>query len=236
MALKFMVGSLDEVTEDVRNVYVQGDDGKFYVDVDGVVSKDKLNEFRENNIKLLKDLERFKDIDPEEYRSIKNEIETLRKTTKKLSPEELDQLVNEKITERVAKMKDEHKAELVKKDEMISVQSRQLESLLIDSAIRSEATKNGVRAAAVDDVLLRAKTIFQVKDGAAVPVGKDGQVIYGKDATNPMSASEWIGSLKKDAPHLFEDSRGSGAGGSSGSAGNNTNMSSIAKIAAGLQQ
>lgn len=244
MALKFMLEKLDEVEEGLRKLYVE-QEGKFYLDVDGVVSKDKLAEFRDKNISLMKAIDKYKILteDPEKVQELVNEFNTLRKTKGKVSDKEINDLVEEKVVQRVAQMKEEHRVALQTETDKTGVLTRQLEGLLIDSAIRSEAGKLGVRAAAVDDVLLRARAVFKVQDGAAVPFDKKGSIIYGKDASTPMSAGEWITNLKKDAAHLFEDSQGGGArpgaGGKPGAAASDANknsMSSVSKIAAGLAQ
>ncbi len=87
----------------------------------------------------------------------------------------------------------------------------------------------------MEDVLLRAKTVFQIKDGVATPLDANGQVVYGKDGSTPMSVVDWTNGLKKQAPHLFLGSTGAGAAGSGAAGGQNTaNMSSLQKINAGL--
>jgi hypothetical protein len=85
--------------------------------------------------------------------------------------------------------------------------------------------------------MLRAKTAFKIVDGRAVP-HSDGKVVYGKDGVNPMSVEEWIGSLAKNAPHLFGSTQGGGASGSrtsgGGRPGAGQKLTSTQKIAAGL--
>ena len=70
MKLKFKLDTLEGLDAAIAALYEQGADGAYYLSVDGVVGKDKLDEFRNNNVKLLKDLEKFKDVDPAKYQEL----------------------------------------------------------------------------------------------------------------------------------------------------------------------
>lgn len=62
MPLQETVESLEDVPEVLHDSYQKGDDGKYHLA--GFVPKDRLDEFRNNNITLQKKLERYKGIDP----------------------------------------------------------------------------------------------------------------------------------------------------------------------------
>ena len=49
MSLKFQIEKLEDVAENLRSLYTPHE-GKFFLDVDGAVSREKLDEFRTNNI------------------------------------------------------------------------------------------------------------------------------------------------------------------------------------------
>lgn len=231
--LKFKITKLEDVEEKFRHLYAQGADGSFYLQVEGAVAKEKLDEFRDKNIQLMKDMEKFKDVDPEKYAQLKAEHD-------KLTEGELIKSgkVEELIANRVAAMKTAHEAAMADLSKKYDVGQRQLETLLIDNEVRAHAAKAGVTATAVDDVLLRAKTLFKVEDGK--PVAKDaaGNVIYGKDGTNSIAIGDWLGGLKEQAPHLFAPSQGSNAGNNRQGFGgsNNLKMSSVSKISTGLAE
>jgi hypothetical protein len=231
MSLKFVVDSVDGLSADVAGLYTKNNDGKYYLEVDGAVSKTKLDEFRENNVKLLKDLEKYKDIDPAKYGDLLK-LQAKADEKKLIDAGEIDKVVEQ----RVNQMRDTMSTEITTLKQANDVAKRQLESLLIDSSVRDAAIKSGVQPLAVDDVLLRAKTTFQVKDGAAVPVDSKGGIIFGKDGSTPMSVADWTASLKKSAPHLFQGSSGGGASGSSGGKlGDTSKLSAVQKISAGLE-
>lgn len=230
--LKFKIAKLEDVAEEFRKFYSQGADGAFYLQVEGAVAKEKLDEFRDSNIQLLKDMEKFKDVDPEKYATLKAEHD-------KLQEGELIKAgkVEELVAQRVAAMKTAHEAAMADLSKRYDVGQRQLETLLIDNEVRAHAAKVGVTATAVDDVLLRAKSMFKVEDGKPVAKDSEGKIIYGKDGTNSIGISDWIGGLKEQAPHLFAPSQGSNSGNmrqGTGNQGNGQRMNPINKISAGL--
>lgn len=229
MSLKFVVDSVDGLSADIAALYVKNQDGKFYLDVDGAVSKTKLDEFRENNVQLLKNLEKYKDVDPAKYAELLV-LQTKANEKKLIDAGEIDKVVEQ----RVGQMRTTYTTEIETLKGANQVAQRQLESLLIDSAVRDAATKSGVRATAVEDVLLRAKATFRIKDGVSTPVDASGNVVYGKDGATPMTVVDWTASLKTHAPHLFESSQGGGAGGSGKVSGDASKLSANQKIQAGL--
>ena len=93
----------------------------------------------------------------------------------------------------------------------MGITKAQLEKLVIDNAIQVEAVKAGIRPTAMEDILLRGRSRFKLKDGAAVATAPDDKVIYGKDGITPQSMGEWLADLAPAAPHLFESSGGGGS-------------------------
>lgn len=233
MALKYLLKSLEGLADPIKALYVAQADGTFTLDVEGAVSATKLAEFRDNNVELKKQLEAFQGIDPVKAREAITFQEGA-KDKQLFDNGKIDELINT----RTAKMKDEYETTINTLKSANETQGRQLEGLLIDSSVRSEALKSSVLPTAVDDVLLRAKAVFKIKDGVATPFDDQGRVIYGKDGVNPMQISEWVGGLAKTAAHLFQGNDGGGAPRSQHKAGgaDSANMSATQKIAAGLQQ
>lgn len=241
MPLKFQLDSLDGINvSDVEKLigqplYVQNDeDKKFYLNVEGVVTKEKLDEFRTNNITLNQQLDKyktdFKDVDPKKYRDLVK-MEQDGKFHGK-TPEEVDKI----IQERVGTMRTEYETRIGDLEKTNGVQAAQLNILLVDNVVRDAANKAGVTGPAVDDILLRAKSVFKLVDGKPVPHDDRGNVVYGNDGTSPMSVVAWVTSLKKVAPHLFPSSIGSGAPGGRSGPVNAENMSALQKIQAGLAE
>jgi hypothetical protein len=87
----------------------------------------------------------------------------------------------------------------------------------IDTSLMQAAAKVGVVDTAIDDVLLRASSVFTFDPKVGVCIkDENGQVVIGKDGKSPKSPSEWLEDLKDRARHLFAGSRGAGAEGGMG--------------------
>lgn len=229
MALKYKIAKLEEVPEAVRSLY-KPEGEAFVLDAEGVVPRERLDEFRTNNIALQRQLDALKDVDPVKYREL---VELQRQVTEGelLKKGDLEGVVNSRVTAMKTTLegeRDTHKSRADKAEATLSI-------LLIDSAVRSEALKLGVATTALDDVVLRARTVYRMKDGAAVPHDDKGEIIYGKDGKTPMPMNDWVEGLKKSAPHLFANSQGGGAGGGGRAGGVDTSkMTPVQKISAGL--
>jgi hypothetical protein len=207
MALKARIKSIDEAPEALREFYTEKD-GSFVLSVEGAVPKDRLDEFRDSNIALKKQIDdltvKFGDVDPAKYRDLLDKEQQQRE--KKL----IDAgKVEELLAERTGAMKAEFEKQTKALETDRATLTRQLEGLVIDNGLRDAAAKAGVRPTAIDDVLLRGRAIFRLQDGQAVPMDGD-KPVFGKEG-NPMAIGEWVGSLVEKAPHLFEPSIGGGA-------------------------
>lgn len=231
MPIPFIVDDVAKVDPSVQNLYAKNDaDGKFYLQVEGVVAKEKLDEFRTNNITLSKQLEKFKDVDPAKYATFLD-LEAKGKLAGK-TPAEVDAI----IAERITPMKTEFETTVNDLKGKLETTTSQLSVLLVDNVIRDAASKAGITGAQMDDVLLRGKATFKLVDGQVTPHDSKGNVIYGSDATTPLSINDWLGKLKTSAPHLFPSNAGGGAGGNRGGGnGNPANMTAQQKIAQGLK-
>ncbi len=226
MPINFAEKSLDNVDASLKTHYEKGDDGVFYLNVTGAVAKSRLDEFRDNNVALSERLTKFKDVNLDEYNKLKTDALAGTKYT--------DDDVTTMVEDRVKSMKTQFEADKVTSDGQLSIATAQLETLLVDSAIRRAATAAGVIPTAADDVVLRAKSIYKIEEGVAVPYDADGRTIYGKNGTSPMPPSEWVKSLKKTASHLFIASKGGGSVTSSLTADQLSKLSPLQKITAGL--
>tara|TARA_R100001244_G_scaffold99649_1_gene74397 strand:+ start:602 stop:1270 length:669 start_codon:yes stop_codon:yes gene_type:complete len=172
--------------------------------------KTKLDEFRSNNVKLLKDMEtlsqKFEGIDVEAYNEMLTKQNEL-KSKKLIDAGKIDEL----LAEKTKSMREVHNKELDKTNEVNLSLQEQLAKLVIDNAVRDSATKAGIVDTGMDDILLRSKSVFSLKDGKAVPTDKQGNTIFGHGTSEPMSVNEWVNAQMDVAPHLFKSSSGSGS-------------------------
>lgn len=229
MALKFSVDTLDSVEEAFRPLYVE-ESGKFVLDVEGAVPKAKLDEFRNNNIQLTKTLESFKGIDPSKYTSLL-ELEARVKDSKLVDAGKIDEVVEG----RISALKTDYENRIKAADDESSKLKSMIRQKSLSSEVSMQAAKLGVVESAIEDVALRASSLFQLDtSGNLVAVDTAGNPVYGKNGTDKLSVAEWMKDLSKTAPHLFKASAGGGASNARGKAGNTAGMSSIAKISAGL--
>jgi len=231
MGLKYKIAKLEDVPENVRPMYrLEGTE--FVLDAEGVVPKERLDEFRTNNIQLQEQLNKLKDIDPVKYKEL-TVLQRKLEEKELIDKGELDKVVNL----RVDAMNHEFTTVKTALESRLQAADAQLNMLLVDNVVKTAAIKQGVIAEAVDDVVLRAKGTYTVVDGVPTPKNAKGEVIYGKDGKTPMPVEEWLQELKKTAKHLFMGSSGSGAGGGNrGGTQNTTNLTPAQKISLGLNQ
>lgn len=214
--LKFKYDKLEDIPEELRKYYAE-QDGAYYLQAEGVVPKARLDEFRDNNIKLTKERDDLK-TQLEGLNITVDELDELRKKAEQkvgkkgeLSEEERAELVEAEVAKRIKKMKEDYDKQLgdltADRDNKASLVSK----LLIDNETHNVAAKAGVREEAIPDLLNRVKGVFSV-DADGKVLGKDGEeIIYGKDGTTPLSIGEWVNDRKADAPHLFKESGGAGS-------------------------
>ena len=224
MSLRYQVDTLDEVPEGLRDHYEEVHrNGKtvFVLQVEGAVGKDKVDEFRTNNIALKKQLEDFQT----RFDGIslsREELEDLiskRESYQNFQAKGKDQ-VEELVTKRMEAAKAEHERQISGLREENDTMRKRLSDVTIDQTAVAVATKRGLRPSAIPDLTNRARTIFRLKDGVPTAFESDGKTVrFGKDA-NPLGIEEWVEGLTAEAPHLFQESSGSGASGD-GSGGAN---------------
>lgn len=230
--LKFFFENEADIPEGLRDHYKESElpiGGKkvkgFVLQVQGAVPKERLDEFRDNNTKLLKSNEDLQaridglgDLDVEAARKALETVAGLDNGTL-AKKEELDALFAQR-TEAIVK---KHDKTLADKDATIASQRNQLTAVLIDQAVLTEATKEKLRPEAALDIQSRARKIFSLNgDNQVVALEADGTTQrYNADGTAPLDVTSWIKDQKSEAPHLFTESNGSGAGGS-GSGGAKT--------------
>lgn len=208
-------------------------DGKFVLiaeamEVEGTVAKEKLDEFRANNIQLLKERDelkaKYKDVDPEKYNQLSAEAQKAKEAADAATEAaakkagEWDKLMAQRTKEEADKAKADYQKQLDTEKVVNTTLRQQLEKLAVEQAILSAAT-GSVQDTAVEDLLLRAKTIFTLNaEGTPIAKGPDGQVLSAADGT-PLTPRSWVEQMKVKAPHLFKGSSGGGAANNASGAG-----------------
>jgi hypothetical protein len=223
MALKFKFKTKDEVPAESQSLYVERD-GAWMLDVDGVVDKAKLDEFRANNVALTNQLaeqkKRFEGIDPDEVRKLAEDKRKLEEA-QQLKGGEVEKVVEGRLKTAKTEWDKQYNAVTAERDSL----NARLTAIQIDQGVIAVATKKGLRPTAIPDITARARVVFKLVDGAPRAYEADGQTVrVGKDGITPMTLDEWVDQQVADAPHLFETSAGGGAA-SNGSGGAASNRS-----------
>lgn len=245
MPIKGVVDSLEAVPEALRAEYAPINDGplkgKFSLQVEGMVEKARLDEFRSRNVELAKKTEelealnkKFEGIDPEKWPSL---VELSKRVeTKDL----IDKQGFEKtLEERTKAMRADAEAQI----KALSSKNSELEALarnatlkyhrsMIDRTITDAALKAGVREEAIPDIQLRAGALWSLNDREELVAMRDGATVYGKDGSKVLTVDEWMEDLRESATHLFKTSSGGGAGGGGGGgSGKVTSRSQLKTVA-----
>jgi hypothetical protein len=218
MPLKYSYKSKDQIPSEHVSLYVERE-GVFILDAEGVADARKLAEFRDNNRAILallgvenvedakKKLEKLKDVDPERYAELKKTFEEFEQKKLETKGQYEAALAKQKETMDAA-----HKKIVEEKDSTISKLTQRLEIVLIDDAVSSAAIKKGVRDTAIMDVKSRARGVFKLEGAESIKAYQGTEPRFGKGG-EPLTIDEWVETLLTDAPHLFDPSKGTGAGG-----------------------
>ena len=210
MPLKYKHQTREEIPAEQTSLYLERD-GAFFLDAEGVVEKSKADELRNHNIELRKQVEerdaRFEGIDPEAVRQLAAE---------KLRLEEEQRLKEGKHQEVMDARLKAAKAESDKALSAVTGERddyfAQLTAIQIDQGVITAATKRGLRATALPDIIARARQTFKLVKGVPQAFEADGRTVrLGKDGTSPMNLEEWMDAQVTEAPHLFEANAGGGA-------------------------
>jgi hypothetical protein len=235
MELSFVMDSLDGVPAEVASLYEKGDGDKFVLTgIGGIASKSRVDEFRTSNVNLKAKLEKFDGIDVKDVEETKVKLEEAIIRLENVKEAD-DETINKLVDSRVAKISETAQEAADKDANTISTLQRQLESLIIDGETTKGATKHKVSTDAITDVLLRVKSVFKLVEGKPVAT-KDGTKLYAADGTSDLTISEYIKSLTKTSPHLFQQSVGSRIPNQGGNRfkGDPTKLTPVQKINAGL--
>jgi hypothetical protein len=227
MKLKRVYDTKDEIPKEYLALYEERD-GKFHlkIEFEGLAPKEKVDEFRDNNVKLTKELEDLKkqygDVTPERLKQIQKEAQDAKDAARKKEEEAAikEGKIDQVLASRTSEMKTGYEKQIAELNEQVRKGSAELERIIVERGIAEAAAKKKVLPTAVEDVIMRGKMVWKLKDGVPQPFeikeGKE-ELRYGKDG-KVLTFETWLDSLATSAPHLFEASAGSGASGKGGGA------------------
>lgn len=197
-----------EIPESLKDSYIEKD-GKWVIQIEGMVDSSRLQEFRDENIRLKQEAEKFRGIDPEKYAALTAKEKDL-EDGKLIKKDGFDAAVQQRVAEaKAAAEKALAEANQKAQDALAQLQKQQMAV-----ALRDAGAKYGLRKEAAADLELRGTTTLRLVDGKLIAHDVSGTPLYDSDA-NPMTHEKWVEKLTKEAPHLFEPSQGAGAAGGS---------------------
>lgn len=220
MALKAVLAKkadVDALPEAQRSLYKETD-GRFILDVEGMVLDEdhgalntKLAEFRDKNIKLLKDLDKYKDVDPDKYRQTLTELEQLK--AKGIKPDEMQAAIAAAVEKATGPITERLTAMQTERDNA----KKALDKKELDDALWKVGMASGVRDEAKEFWLAEASKVFRRDDKGNIAAFNGDQQMFsarrGK-ATELMTAEEWALEVAPKSPSLailYKDSKGGGA-------------------------
>jgi len=189
------------VPEALKEFYVEKD-GRFMLSVEGMVpeeehlrTKVKLNEFRDNNVVLLKKIDQelqpklhqFEGVDPEEYRTLKAKEAALKQKGVD-TPDDVSAQIAKAMKPLQDKLLEQEKerAKLIEEGVMRD----------FDKDLTQIAIKAGNNPVFMPDIIERARKVFKYIDGKVV--AKDGDGVAYDDKGNPLSIESWTPSLPRE--------------------------------------
>ena len=210
MPLKYKHQTREEIPAEQTSLYLERD-GAFFLDAEGVVEKSKADELRNHNIELRKQVEerdaRFEGIDPEAVRQLAAEKLRLEEE-QRLKEGKLQEVMDARLKAAKAESDKALSAVTGERDDYFA----QLTAIQIDQGVITAATKRGLRATALPDIIASARQTFKLVKGVPQAFEADGRTVrLGKDGTSPMNLEEWMDAQVTEAPHLFEANAGGGA-------------------------
>ena len=238
--LPYFIDTVEKVPESLRGYYAEIEEGgQFRLMVENVVTKDKFEEFRNNNTQLNKEkaeLERqmtvYKTIsdDPDKLRQDYDELGKLRQRVKDKELIEKDGF--EKAVElRTTEMKSASEGQIRALSEALNKALaerdgaiKENEQIIISRAITDAALASGAVPGAIPDILDRAlREGWSLNDKKTPIMHRNGAIVFGENGVDPLTPKEWATrSLRDSAPWFFNQASGTGAQGGNVS-GSSTN-------------
>jgi len=216
--MKFVINSLEEVPEAFRSEY-EAKNGKFYLKGEGeylplVESNAKLTEFRDNNralnskiTELDNKLKTFEGVDVAEYQTLKTKVTELENAGVKDKSSVAD-LVKAAVKAAVTPLEEK----LTQREQSEKAAQEALARTGLENALREVGMKVGVDERALPDYINRGMQVFKLVDGRPAPRKGDQPIFSKTKPADELSMEEWATELHDEAPFLFKQSKGGGAG------------------------
>lgn len=223
--LELIVDDVTAVAEPYQTLYVEKD-GKFHLNVkvkgmkpetEFAVVHNALRKERTDHaatkqkVKPFEALGNLDDVQAQLLRIPELEIAA----EGKIDDKKVDKIVEQRVVSRIAPVQRERDTlktqndDLVKQIDGFKVQER---TRKVHDTVRAAAAKVNVRGEAMEDALMLAERVFEVREDDGAVVIKEGVGL-----TPGLDPQSWFSEIQPKRPHWFADSVGGGATGSTGS-------------------
>jgi hypothetical protein len=231
LKIPFIVDTLDSVPEHLQEHYAPQEDGRFRLEVENVVEKSKLEEFRDNNISLAKEkaslesqVAAYRALGDDPHK-LGDELNVLRGLRQKIDDRDLidkggfEKAVEQRVSEMKAAADGQIRAlsDVLKRTENERDEARaENRRIMIHRSITDASLTSGALPTAIPDILSRAEREgWTVNDHREVILIRNGEIVFGENGIDPLTPKEWATRhLRDQAPYFFERSAGGGALGS----------------------
>lgn len=207
MALPYKVESLDDVPEQARELYEEGEDG-YRLPVEGVKTAEEVSGLESALQKIKRERNELRD---KANRVSDEDIEELEALRKQIREKEEQQATEEgRLDEIRAKWQEEEQKKLAEKDEVIQSKDQMIRSLAVTSQLQAAIADAGVLPEFRDDAkraLLELRPDVKVVNGE--PIGVFPDEVHG-DKTVAEFVEEWAKS--KEAQKYMPAPKGGGGG------------------------
>ena len=161
-------------------------------------------------------LTEFDGIDVEKVRSMLKNVENSEEA-KLISEGKIDDVLRIRTDKIQSKYSEEIETLSSKNEELAKANSflnSEIQDMIVGEALRRDALKANVLPEAIEDILLRGKSLFSVDDNRDV-VARDseGNLMKTQDGKTLLTPERFIDSLKDTNPYYWPASTGTGANG-----------------------
>lgn len=217
-----------ETLNDVEKSFYKQNGDDYQLEVEGATDKNKLDEFRQKNIDLMKSQEQFKGVDMDKIRALQEQERKL------LDAEFIDKKDFDGLIEsRTNAMKSDYESKLSSLTQQMEEVGNKYKSTVskyeIEGAASKAFTSHKIAPEAHDAMMAQVKNKFSIDNGRVVAL-EDGQILAGENGN--LTVDEYVSA----APEIFKIQSSGGAGKGADGHSMSTGTTSRDKITAGLNK
>jgi len=184
---------------------------------------------------LQESLKAFEGYDPTEVKTA-SDFYAKNKDAEFLKDGTVDELIEKKTSLITADFETQISVLTGERDEAVTHGSNYqglFESKVIDDGVRVEATKAGMLPTAVEDAVLRGRSIFSLDKNKQIEARDDAGKLAVTEDQKVLTTKNWVDGLKTTSPHYWPSSEGAGAHGKTGVPGTDQMAKQIAAAESG---